>query len=91
MGVGISNDLTLIILQVRLMKDRETGENKGYAFVAFRTKDVAQQAIEEVHGKEFKVIMVLHKLLTSFVFEKSWLYSELPKALELLLPFLLVR
>lgn len=45
------------------MKDRDTGENKGYAFVAFKTKEVAQQAIEEVNGKEFKVIMVLLKLL----------------------------
>lgn len=39
------------------MKDRDTGENKGYAFVAFKTKEVAQQAIEELHSKEFKVIM----------------------------------
>lgn len=41
------------------MKDRETGENKGYAFIAFKTKEVAQKAIEELHGKEFKVIVVL--------------------------------
>lgn len=40
------------------MKDRETGENKGYAFVAFQTKEVAQQAIEELHSKEFKVVMM---------------------------------
>ena len=40
------------------MKDRETGDNKGYAFVAFRTKEVAQQAIEELHSKEFKVSLL---------------------------------
>lgn len=38
------------------MKDRDSGESKGYAFVGFKTKDVAQKAIEELHSKEFKVI-----------------------------------
>ncbi|KAL5128092.1 AT-hook motif nuclear-localized protein 1 [Glycine soja] len=37
------------------MKDRDTGEHKGYAFVAFKTKQVAQKAIMEIHNKEFKV------------------------------------
>ena len=43
------------------MKDRDTGEHKGYAFVAFKTKEVAQKAIEEIHSKEFKVFTVLPK------------------------------
>ncbi|CAL0302193.1 unnamed protein product [Lupinus luteus] len=42
------------IIEVRLMKDKDTGVNKGYAFVAFKTKEVAQKAIEEIHNKEFK-------------------------------------
>ena len=37
------------------MKNRDTGESKGFAFVAFKTKDVAQKAIEVLHNKEFKV------------------------------------
>ena len=41
------------------MKDRDSGEGKGFAFVAFKTKDVAQKAIEELHNKKFKVFMVL--------------------------------
>lgn len=41
------------------MKDRDTGEVKGYAFVAFKTKEVAQKAIEELHSKEFKVFMLV--------------------------------
>lgn len=41
------------------MKDKETGDAKGYAFIAFKTKEVAQKAIEEIHNKDFKVIMVL--------------------------------
>ncbi|CAF2034507.1 BnaA09g52030D [Brassica napus] len=44
------------IFEVRVMKDRDSGESKGYAFVGFRTKDVAQKAIEELHSKEFKAI-----------------------------------
>ena len=36
------------------MKDRDSGESKGYAFVGFKTKDVAQKAIEKLHSKEFK-------------------------------------
>lgn len=44
-----------IVLQVRLMKDKDTGEGKGFAFVGYKSKDVAQKTIEELHGKEFKV------------------------------------
>ncbi|XP_047947335.1 heterogeneous nuclear ribonucleoprotein Q-like isoform X2 [Salvia hispanica] len=42
------------IVEIRVMKNRDTGESKGFAFVAFRTKDEAQKAIEELHSKEFK-------------------------------------
>lgn len=46
------------------MKDRDSGESKGYAFVAFKTKDVAQKAIEELHSKEFKAISTANCSLT---------------------------
>ncbi|KAL5223334.1 hypothetical protein ABZP36_028047 [Zizania latifolia] len=42
------------IYEVRLMKDKETKENKGFAFVTFSAKDGAQQAIEELHDKDHK-------------------------------------
>jgi len=42
------------IYEVRLMKDKETKENKGFAFVTFTAKDVAQSAIEELHDKDHK-------------------------------------
>jgi len=42
------------IFEVRLMKDKETKENKGFAFVTFTAKDVAQRAIEELHDKDHK-------------------------------------
>uniref|UniRef100_A0A0E0MEC4 RRM domain-containing protein n=1 Tax=Oryza punctata TaxID=4537 RepID=A0A0E0MEC4_ORYPU len=44
------------IYEVRLMKDKETKENKGFAFVNFTAKDSAQRAIEELHDKEHKVL-----------------------------------
>jgi heterogeneous nuclear ribonucleoprotein R len=37
------------------VKDKETKESKGFAFVTFTRKEAAQSAIEEVHEKEFKV------------------------------------
>uniref|UniRef100_J3N0Y7 RRM domain-containing protein n=1 Tax=Oryza brachyantha TaxID=4533 RepID=J3N0Y7_ORYBR len=42
------------IYEVRLMKDKETKENKGFAFVTFADKDMAQRAIEDLHDKEHK-------------------------------------
>lgn len=42
------------IIEIKLMKNRDTGEGKGFAFVAFKAKEVAQQAIEELHNREFK-------------------------------------
>ncbi|GAA0167036.1 hypothetical protein LIER_40297 [Lithospermum erythrorhizon] len=42
------------IFEIRVMKNKETGESKGFAFVAFKTTDVAQKAIEELHNKDFK-------------------------------------
>lgn len=45
--------------QVRLIKDKGTGESKGYAFVAFKTQEEALKAVEELHSKEFKVILEL--------------------------------
>jgi len=54
-------------LQVRLIKNKDTGESKGYAFVAFKTKEDAQKAIEELKNKEFKVVWVF-LCLKSFSF-----------------------
>ncbi|KAH9619300.1 hypothetical protein KSS87_022260 [Heliosperma pusillum] len=42
------------VFEIRLMKNKDTGELKGYAFVAFRTKEDAQRAIEELKNKNFK-------------------------------------
>jgi len=42
------------IYEVRLTKDKDTKENKGFAFVTFPDKDAAQRAIEDVQDREYK-------------------------------------
>ncbi|KAJ6390707.1 hypothetical protein OIU77_024841, partial [Salix suchowensis] len=42
------------IFELRLMKDRDTGESKGFAFVAFKSKEVARKATEELRSKDYK-------------------------------------
>ena len=38
------------------MKGRDSSENKGYAFVTFRTKDLASKAIKELNNTDLKVM-----------------------------------
>ncbi|KAL5545827.1 hypothetical protein UlMin_005514 [Ulmus minor] len=42
------------VTEVRIMKGKDTGEAKGYAFITFRTKEFASRAIEELNNSEFK-------------------------------------
>ena len=37
--------------QVALIKDRDTGSSKGFAFVTMSTQDEAKKAIEQFNGK----------------------------------------
>ena len=39
---------------VNIIKDKYSGESKGFGFVEMPTKDEAQAAIEALNGKEFK-------------------------------------
>ena len=41
--------------QVRIMKGKDSGENKGFAFVTFRSAELASKAIDELNSTEFKV------------------------------------
>ncbi|KAF9590568.1 hypothetical protein IFM89_035886, partial [Coptis chinensis] len=52
--------------QVRMMKGKDSRENKGYAFVTFRTKDLGAKAIEDLNNTEFQVAQVLLTLPYSF-------------------------
>eukprot|EP01133_Synstelium_polycarpum_P008392 gene8392-9872_t len=42
------------VRQVRLMKDKSSGESKGYAFVSFNDKSLCQVAVEKISNKELK-------------------------------------
>ncbi|KAG1367562.1 heterogeneous nuclear ribonucleoprotein Q [Cocos nucifera] len=42
------------VTEVRVMKGKDSSENKGYAFVTFRTKEFATKAIEDLNNIEFK-------------------------------------
>lgn len=48
------------------MKGKDSSENKGYAFVTFRTKELAAKAIEDLNNIEFKVDPPLFILLHLF-------------------------
>lgn len=37
------------------MKDKEKGDNKGFAFVTFMNKESAERAIETLNERELKV------------------------------------
>lgn len=42
------------VTEVRIMKGKDSGEGKGYAFVTFRTKDLASKAIEKLNNSDLK-------------------------------------
>ncbi|KAL1562192.1 Heteroproteinous nuclear ribonucleoprotein Q, variant 2 [Salvia divinorum] len=76
------------IVEIRVMKNRDTGESKGFAFVSFRTKDEAQKAIEELHSKEFKSRTLRcsfseakHRLFIGNV-PKGWSEDDFKKIIE---------
>ena len=54
------NDLRHVMEQfgpvesVKVIKDRDTGRSKGFAFVEMQNDDDAQRAIEELNEKEFE-------------------------------------
>ena len=42
------------VASVALIKDRDTGQSKGFAFVEMSTQAEAQKAISQFNAKEFK-------------------------------------
>ncbi|KAL0347039.1 UNVERIFIED_CONTAM: Heterogeneous nuclear ribonucleoprotein Q [Sesamum calycinum] len=42
------------VTEVRIMKGKDSNENKGYAFVTFRNKELASKAIKELNNTELK-------------------------------------
>ncbi|KAL5700575.1 hypothetical protein ACHQM5_026002 [Ranunculus cassubicifolius] len=72
------------VIEVRMMK----GNDKSYAFVIFRTKELAAKAIEDLNNTEFKgkkircsKSQVKNRLFIGNV-PKSWAKEDLEKAVE---------
>jgi RNA recognition motif-containing protein len=42
------------VRSISLIKDRETGRSKGFAFVEMNSSDDAQKAIDQFHGQQFQ-------------------------------------
>lgn len=54
--MGFSQGLiALCFKQVRVMRSKESNENKGFAFVTYRSVELASKAIDELNNTEFKV------------------------------------
>ncbi|KAJ7526846.1 hypothetical protein O6H91_16G043400 [Diphasiastrum complanatum] len=75
------------VYEARVLKDKETGQNKGYAFVTFTTRESAEKAIEtlgdsELKGKKlrFSQSQSKHRLFIGNV-PKVWDKPELEKIL----------
>ncbi|KAL6004278.1 Heteroproteinous nuclear ribonucleoprotein Q [Asimina triloba] len=76
------------IVEIKLVKDKDTGSHKGYAFISFKTKEVAQQAIEDLHNKVFKgktlrcsLAQVKYRLFIGKI-PKSMAEEDIRKAIE---------
>lgn len=49
---------------VMILRDLETGEHKGCAFVRFKQFENASKAVEELHDKyKFEVILIFLKII----------------------------
>jgi heterogeneous nuclear ribonucleoprotein R len=73
------------VTEVRIMKGKESSGNKGYAFVSFRTKDMASSAIKDLNNTEFKgkkvkcsTSQAKHKLFIGNV-PRSWTQEDMKK------------
>ncbi|KAJ6316374.1 hypothetical protein OIU78_019626 [Salix suchowensis] len=76
------------VTEVRIMKGKDSSESRGYAFVSFRTKELASKAIEELNNTEFKGKKVKfstsqanHKLFIGNV-PRNWGEENMKKAVK---------
>ncbi|THU44682.1 hypothetical protein C4D60_Mb02t09930 [Musa balbisiana] len=73
------------VTEVRVMKAKDSTENKGYAFVTFKTKELASKAIEELNNTEFKgkkvkcsTSQVKHRLFIGNI-PRNWAEDDLKR------------
>ncbi|KAK8931406.1 Polyadenylate-binding protein 5 [Platanthera zijinensis] len=74
------------VTEVRMMKSKDSSGNKGYAFVTFRTKELAATSIEKLDNIEFKgrklkcsTSQAKHRLFIGNI-PRSWTEDNLKKA-----------
>ncbi|KAL6196179.1 hypothetical protein ACLB2K_031794 [Fragaria x ananassa] len=74
------------VTQVRIMKGKDLGDSKGFAFVTFRNMEMASTAIDELNNTEFKgkrikcsTSKAKHRLFIGNV-PRSWGEEDLRKA-----------
>ncbi|KAF7823225.1 heterogeneous nuclear ribonucleoprotein Q-like [Senna tora] len=73
------------VTEVRIMKGKDSTENKGFAFVTFRSVELASKAIDELNNTEFKgkkikcsTSQAKHRLFIGNV-PRSWKEEDLRK------------
>ncbi|WOK99167.1 heterogeneous nuclear ribonucleoprotein R [Canna indica] len=73
------------VTEVRVMKAKDSSENKGYAFVTFKTKELAAKAIEALNNTEFKgkkvkcsTSQAKHRLFIGNI-PRNWVEGDLKK------------
>ncbi|KAL3646875.1 hypothetical protein CASFOL_009419 [Castilleja foliolosa] len=76
------------VTEIRIMKGKDSNENKGYAFVTFRTKELASKAIKELNSTELKgkklkcsSSQAKHKLFLGNV-PRSWGEGDMKKVVN---------
>ena len=58
--------MVLDVVQVKLIEGKDSSENKGYAFVTYRTKELVMKATEDLHNTECKVgqLFLIYRILS---------------------------
>ncbi|KAL7092237.1 hypothetical protein ACP275_12G153400 [Erythranthe tilingii] len=76
------------VTEVRVMKGKDSSENKGYAFVTFRSKELASKAMKELNNTELKgrkvkcsTSQAKHKLFIGNV-PRNWGEKEMKKVVN---------
>ncbi|XP_078447170.1 RNA-binding (RRM/RBD/RNP motifs) family protein [Wolffia australiana] len=76
------------VFEVRIMKEKDSAENRGYAFVTYRSKELALKAIKdlsgtELNGKKVKVSasQVKHRLFIGNV-PRHWSEDDLKREVK---------
>ncbi|KAH1067023.1 hypothetical protein J1N35_032010 [Gossypium stocksii] len=77
-----------VVTEVRIMKGKDSTENKGFAFVTFRSVELASKAIDELNNTDFKGRKIKCSMSQSknrlFIgnIPRSWKEEHLRKALS---------